>query len=157
MKRSRCLSRTCRRISINCGTGCRRGRISRRRSSRWKFQRQRSVSESSVYRRSTLTAHSLNDQLGWAEIHHPFHPLRGQRFGVLKTRRVGGTDTLILKQHERGSFSVPREWTDWGTPSALVGLAISPCHFDIGMLLDLIALIEQLTNPSLKTISTKED
>src|SRR5579871_584432 len=31
--------------------------------------------------------------LGWAEIRHPFHPLRGQRFPVLKTKRTGGVDT----------------------------------------------------------------
>jgi len=95
--------------------------------------------------------------LGWAEIHHPFHPLRGQRFAVLKTRRVGGTDTLILKHHERGSFSVPREWTDWGTPSPYDGIDTPQCYFDSEMLVDLVTLIEQLTNPSLKTFLTKED
>jgi hypothetical protein len=36
--------------------------------------------------------------LGWAEIRHPFHPLRGQRFKVLKKRRIGGVDTLILRE-----------------------------------------------------------
>ncbi|WP_420800209.1 DUF5372 family protein, partial [Paraburkholderia tagetis] len=34
------------------------------------------------------TAQVLNEHLGWAEIRHPFHPLRGQRFSVLKARRV---------------------------------------------------------------------
>ncbi|MEM5388719.1 DUF5372 family protein, partial [Paraburkholderia phymatum] len=28
--------------------------------------------------------------MGWAEICHPFHPLKGQRFPVLKRRRVSG-------------------------------------------------------------------
>jgi hypothetical protein len=44
--------------------------------------------------------------LGWAEIRHPFHPLRGQRFEVLKKRRIAGVETLILRELERGSFSV---------------------------------------------------
>src|SRR5260363_393853 len=50
----------------------------------------------------------------WVGICHPFHPLKGQRFPVLKTRRVSGIDTLILAHSERGSFSLNREWTDWG-------------------------------------------
>jgi hypothetical protein len=58
--------------------------------------------------------------LGSAEIIHPFHPLRGHQFVVLKIRKVSGVETLSLRHAERGSFAVPREWTDWappGTPS----------------------------------------
>src|SRR5262252_1870113 len=60
-------------------------------------------------RRSTRTALEPSSPFGWAEIRHPFHPLRGQRFEVLKKRRVAGVDTLILRELERGSFSVARE------------------------------------------------
>jgi hypothetical protein len=52
----------------------------------------------------TALAHSLN--LGWAEIRHPFHPLRGQRFEVLKKRRLAGVDTLILRESTYGSFNM---------------------------------------------------
>jgi hypothetical protein len=51
--------------------------------------------------------------LGWATITHPFHPLSGQRFEVLKARRVGGIDTLLLRHAEQGSYAVARDWTDW--------------------------------------------
>ena len=40
---------------------------------------------------------------------------------MLKIRKVSGVETLSLRA-ERGSFAVPREWTDWappGTPSEL--------------------------------------
>jgi hypothetical protein len=57
-----------------------------------------------------------NAHLGWAEIRHPFHPLRGQRFEVLKTRRLAGLDTLILRDLAHGSFSIARDWTDWADP-----------------------------------------
>jgi hypothetical protein len=56
--------------------------------------------------------------LGSAEITHPFHPLRGQRFVVLKVRTVSGVETLSLRQAEFGSFAVAREWTDWAPPDA---------------------------------------
>src|SRR5438309_960212 len=61
-------------------------------------------------RRTALLA---NHPLGSAEITHPFHPRRGQRFVVLKVRRVSGVETLSLRHVELGSFAVPREWTDW--------------------------------------------
>jgi hypothetical protein len=70
--------------------------------------------------------------LGWAAITHPFHPLRGQRFEVLKSRRVAGIDTLILRHPERGSYTVARDWTDWDLPEAFSGterrrkLAVEP-------------------------------
>jgi Family of unknown function (DUF5372) len=98
-------------------------------------------------RRSTRTAQALSEHLGWAEIRHPFHPLKGQRFLVLKTRRVSGTETLLLRDAERGSFSIAREWTDWGTPSVHDDAIAPTCYFDLGMLLELIALIDQLAPP----------
>jgi hypothetical protein len=56
--------------------------------------------------------------LGSAEVTHPFHPLRGQRFVVLKVRRVSGVETLSLRHPDLGSFAMAREWTDWAPPGA---------------------------------------
>jgi hypothetical protein len=55
--------------------------------------------------------------LGSVEITHPFHPLRGHHFVVLKIKKVSGIETLSLRHTERGSFAVPREWTNWAPPS----------------------------------------
>jgi hypothetical protein len=79
--------------------------------------------------------------LGWAEIRHPFHPLRGQRFEVLKKRRIAGVDTLILRELERGSFSVAREWTDWADPSPR---DLTPQRLDAASLFQLAALLDDL-------------
>ncbi|MBI4864966.1 MAG: hypothetical protein HY815_32610 [Candidatus Riflebacteria bacterium] len=54
---------------------------------------------------------------GSAEITHPFHPLRGRRFPILKFWRWSGVETLILQEASRGSFGVPRDWTDRALPS----------------------------------------
>jgi hypothetical protein len=97
-----------------------------------------------------------NHHLGLAEVCHPYHPLRGQRFPVLKTRRVAGIDTLILAHVERGSFSIAREWTDWGTPSANNSQETTAHYFDLGMLLQLTTLIDQLANSPAKKQSAKE-
>src|SRR5258708_899256 len=58
--------------------------------------------------------------LGSAEVTHPFHPLRGHRFVVLKVRRVSGVDALSLRHSELGSFAMPREWPAWAPPNSEV-------------------------------------
>src|SRR6266699_272091 len=102
------------------------------------------------YPRSARTALDRNSHLGWAEIRHPFHPLRGQRFEVLKVRRIAGIDTLLLRELDRGSFSIAREWTDWADPSPYDSLDLPSRRLDADSLFELPALLERLTNPEQK-------
>ena len=53
-----------------------------------------------------------NDQpLGWAKIVHPFHPLKGQKFEILKKKKMAGEDIFSLRGIS-GVFSIPKSWTD---------------------------------------------
>jgi hypothetical protein len=90
------------------------------------------------------TALQPSSPLGWAEIRHPFHPLRGLRFEVLKKRRIAGVDTLILRELKRGSFSVAREWTDWADPPTAGSLGFQPQRLDPQSLLELVDLVDVL-------------
>jgi hypothetical protein len=85
--------------------------------------------------------------LGWAEVRHPFHPLKGQRFPVLKTRRVGCIETLILRESTRGSIAVRREWTDWDATTAC-GAAMPPQQLALESLLELAKLVDDLRHPA---------
>jgi hypothetical protein len=100
--------------------------------------------------RSVQTALDRNSHLGWAEIRHPFHPLRGQRFEVLKKRRIAGVDTLILRECQRGSFSIAREWTDWADPSGHDSLDLPLGRLEAESLFELATLLEQLTQAKQK-------
>jgi Family of unknown function (DUF5372) len=100
--------------------------------------------------RSARTALDRSSHLGWAEIRHPFHPLRGQRFEVLKKRRIAGVDTLILRECKRGSFSIAREWTDWADPSLYDSLDFQPQRLDADSLFELVVLLEELTKSKQK-------
>jgi hypothetical protein len=91
------------------------------------------------------TALDRSSHLGWAEIRHPFHPLRGQRFEVLKKRRIAGVDTLILREPEYRSFSIAREWTDWADPSVYEMFGFPPSRLDAESLLELVTLWDHLT------------
>ena len=102
------------------------------------------------YRRPARTALEHKSYLGWAEIRHPFHPLRGQRFQVLKERRSAGIDTLLLREQDRGSFSIAREWTDWADPSPYAALGLPLRRLDANSLFELAALLDQLTKPEQK-------
>jgi hypothetical protein len=55
--------------------------------------------------------------LGSIEITHPFHPLRGQKFVVLKLRTVSGVATLSARHPDLGSFAIREDWTDWSVAS----------------------------------------
>jgi len=79
--------------------------------------------------------------LGSAEITHAFHPFRGQRFAVLKVRRVSGIPTLSMLHAELGSFAVPQEWTDWGAPAVT---AEAPLIADASGLMTLAAMVDSL-------------
>ena len=70
--------------------------------------------------------------------------MRGRRFEVLKRRRISGVDTLILRELERGSFSVAREWTDWADPSEYDTLAFSSQRLSANSLFESVTLLEQL-------------
>jgi hypothetical protein len=96
--------------------------------------------------------------LGWAEIVHPFHPLRGRRFEVLKKRRIAGVDALILRELERGTLSIPRAWTDWADPTPYDALTRPPQRFAAECLFELVALLEALaaSRPSSPENTTKK-
>ena len=65
----------------------------------------------------TVSTNSLkyNEDLGYATITHPLHPFKGQRFKVLKRRKVAGENTIIIQGSYRGTFAVPISWTQAGT------------------------------------------
>lgn len=79
--------------------------------------------------------------MGWAVITHPFHPLRGDRFRILKARKWAGRPTLILEGGYAGTFAVPREWTDRDPAGGVQegGTILAP-----SALLELVALSESL-------------
>jgi len=92
---------------------------------------------------SKRTALHHSTPSGCAEITHPFHPLKGKTFAILKTRSVSGVETLVLQGSSRGTFAVPREWTDQADPWAADSLDHPLPIFDPRRLLALADLIRQ--------------
>jgi hypothetical protein len=84
--------------------------------------------------------------LGSAEVVHPFHPLRGQRFVVLKVRIISGVESLSLRDADRGSFAMPRDWTDWappGTQACASTSALLVDAFGLAALAELIVSVDR--------------
>jgi ABC-type Fe3+ transport system substrate-binding protein len=67
---------------------------------------------------------------------------------VLKARCVAGVDTLILRDAERGSFAVPRDWTDLAAPNTRGRVDGSTTRLDLYSLCELVTLIELLVGRS---------
>lgn len=98
-----------------------------------------------------------NEPLGWTQITHPFHPLRGKHFLILKTRRVGGVDRLSLQGSPDGNLAVPLEWTDQAPPSPFEHLGIKPTILDARRLLELVELVRQLKSKTKTNRHAKKD
>jgi Family of unknown function (DUF5372) len=86
--------------------------------------------------------------LGSAEVTHPFHPYRGQRFVVLKVRKVAGVERLSLRHPDLGSLAMRAEWTDWASPNNATQNSGAPLIIDIFALLELAQLVESISSPS---------
>jgi hypothetical protein len=63
-----------------------------------------------------LNALDHRKDLGCIIITHPYHPFSGKRFKILKIRKVSDIDTYIVKGTEKGTFAIPRDWTDHADP-----------------------------------------
>jgi len=49
--------------------------------------------------------------LGKITINHPFHPLKGCTFEVIKIKKLNGIRYYSLKK-DQGVFCIPETWTD---------------------------------------------
>ena len=74
-------------------------------------------------------------------ITHPFHPLAGQRFAILKVREIAGQDVLSLYDEKRGSLTMPRAWTDQAEPCPYADLPEPAPRLDVRCLLKLHELV----------------
>lgn len=89
------------------------------------------------------TTQAHNTPLGWTEIRHPFHPLRGQSLLVLKKLRIADVETLVLRG-PTGNLYVPREWTDRADPDPYLSLGVAAPRFAVDQLLELADLVKKL-------------
>ncbi len=108
------------------------------------FRRRTASRDPSRFRQSPRTALANSSPSGWAEIVHPFHPLRGQRLEVLKQRRVSGVPTLILRHPTGGTCTVLKEWTDWAAPPPHAALRPTAPLLEANALFDLGELLAAL-------------
>jgi hypothetical protein len=73
---------------------------------------------------------------------HPFHPLLGKRFLILRVRRVGGHEVLSLFDEDKGTIALRREWTDQAQPLPYSSVLDRPPLLHPTCLLKLRELIE---------------
>ena len=76
---------------------------------------------------------------------HPFHPLRGQRFTVLKSRIVRGVECLVLKGSESGTFAVRRDWTDQARPNSYRDAGVKVGFLELESLLSIVELSHSIS------------
>ncbi len=93
--------------------------------------------------RSVQIAHKANNLLGCATITHPFHPLRGKNYEVLKVKEVN-KERLYSLRTGSGVVCVPESWTDRKVqPESLKGPKLP---FDAHTLRELAQLLSSFKN-----------
>jgi hypothetical protein len=80
--------------------------------------------------------------LGSATVTHPFHPLLGKRFLVLKVRKVAGQEILSLFDERHGTLALPRSWTDQAPPAACSSGSEPAPVLDVACLIKLRELVQ---------------
>ena len=103
-----------------------------------------------VFRPLPATTLDPSASLGSTAITHPFHPLHGREFAILKSRRVHGVETLVLQGTAGGTFAVPLAWTDQAEPSLWELLEKDPPIFHAPFLWTLVELIGSLSTQDAK-------
>ena len=88
---------------------------------------------------SKQKALNRSKDLGYATILHPFHPLYGQSFPILKVRKVNGIRHYSL-QSGNDVFAVPETWVSDAGANAYSESFFDPCS--IRNLLELAVLLK---------------
>ncbi len=94
-------------------------------------------------------AQKFNTLLGNATITHPFHPLCGKSYEVLKVKEVNGTRLYSLRA-DSGVMCIPESWTNRGAQQKIN----SDSHmlpFDAIMLMELAHLLQTFEEISKET------
>jgi hypothetical protein len=66
----------------------------------------------------------------------------------LRSRRIGGVDTVILRDGELGCFAVALEWTDLAAPSCSELVNAKMARLEVYALCELVALIDAIAGLS---------
>jgi len=98
--------------------------------------------DQSGYPRSESTALRCSELSSLVTITHPFHPLRGKRYAVVKSKKWEKRELLSLLVPERGTIAIPREWTDRGDPALCVGQSEQLSYEHLAELCELISDIK---------------
>jgi hypothetical protein len=92
--------------------------------------------------RKPSTTHDLIDSRQ-VRIIHPFHPLCGQSFRFVVSKKLWGEDRVTIQLADGSLFSVPVSWTDVVPADAYVSVGGGRSQFrveDLMALADLMAL-----------------
>lgn len=73
---------------------------------------------------------------------HPFHPLQGQTFRFVVTKKLWGEERVSFELPDGSVCSVPTGWTDTAPPDPYASVGRSRSRFRIEDLLQLATLVE---------------
>ena len=93
---------------------------------------------------TTLDDSTLSE---YAVITHPFHPMKGVKLPVIKSRKLANKEVLCLRGSREGTLNVPRDWTDMALPDPYATLPTRQI-LSYEKLCDLLGVISRINSNS---------
>ena len=75
---------------------------------------------------------------------HPFHPLYGQEFEIIKYKRIQGSDRVFFYQKDGSIGSLPLAWCDLRSPDPYLDIEGKHSPFRVEDLLKLSDIIKEV-------------
>ena len=91
-----------------------------------------------------MTAPRSRRQTQLFQVTHPFHPLSGQEFELLRTNGKGADAGLFFHDRQGKLSLIPLAWTNLALEDPFVILSAGRCWFRMVDLLELAGLVESL-------------
>jgi Family of unknown function (DUF5372) len=122
------------------------------RASTWVLKRRRSSSSHSRVAKNFRTSRWLqpsnaphcSGEKRTFRVTHPYHPLFGQQFELIASRRNWGEDRVWFRDRESRVHTLPTSWTDVGEVERFVAVAAGRSLFSVAELIELARQIEGL-------------
>ena len=113
------------------------------------------ITNYSIIIKAYIKSTTIDDAIGEAKtfyVTHPFHPLKGREFTLITIRQLWGELRAYYYDEKAVLKSIPLCWTDLTPEDPYIIIANKRVPFRIVDLLQLIEIIENLTNTNKKKL-----
>lgn len=89
------------------------------------------------------------------QVTHPFHPLSGKKFEVLRCRKIWGEERVTYLNAKGEARRIPLAWTSLALPDPFLTVSAGRSMLHVKNLLDMVALVREIRESKPNTVNKK--